>query len=89
VIRGVGQNVGQTQRYGIARLVVRQLLKLTSIQYRSCTTERSGPGDRFEPTTSAMPVDLDIPVALYRNSFYTTIFDVYQDRRLRHNFNAQ
>jgi hypothetical protein len=43
----------------------------------------------FEPTTSAMPVDLDIQVTLYRNSFYTAIFDVYQDRRLRHNFNAQ
>jgi hypothetical protein len=43
----------------------------------------------FEPTTSAMPVDLDIPVALYRNSFYTAIFDGYQDRRLQHNFNAQ
>jgi hypothetical protein len=43
----------------------------------------------FEPTASTMPVDLDIPVVLYRNSFYTAIFDVYQDRRLRHNFNAQ
>jgi hypothetical protein len=42
-----------------------------------------------EPTTSAMPMDLDIPVAWYSNSFYTAIFDVYQDRRLRHNFNAQ
>ena len=43
----------------------------------------------FEATTLAMPVDLDIQVALYCNSFYTAIFDVYQDRRLRYNFNAQ
>jgi hypothetical protein len=29
---------------GIAAKFVRQLSKLTSNQYRSCTTERSGPG---------------------------------------------
>jgi hypothetical protein len=46
-------------------------------------------GGLLEPTTSAMPMDLDIPIALHHNSFYTAIFDVYQDRRLRHNFNAQ
>jgi hypothetical protein len=61
--------------------------KLNLMPYLTRTKEMDWVG--FEPTTSAMPVDLDIPVALYRNPFYTAIFDVYQDRRLRHNFNAQ
>jgi hypothetical protein len=42
----VGQDVGQTGGYGIgiAGLFVRQLSKMNSNQYRSCTTVRNGPG---------------------------------------------
>jgi hypothetical protein len=42
----IGQNVGQTVGYGIgiAARFVRQLLKPSSKQYRSCTTGRNGPG---------------------------------------------
>jgi hypothetical protein len=31
---------------GIAVEFVLQLIKMSSIQYRSCTTRRNGPGDR-------------------------------------------